>query len=146
MKGEIIMAIEFKNLNLEVLDITTNATPDIYINVNGITFTKRVLDDLGYPQFVQYAVDKDNKVFAIRACKGNESRAVPFSKPRNEQKNTLSTSNKNITDIVRALMGDEWKDDCRYRVQGYYIANEKTIIFELAEGTECNYRPNKDGE
>ena len=43
-------------------------------------------------------------------------------------------------------MGDEWKNDCRYRVQGYYIANEKTIIFELAEGTECNYRPNKDGE
>lgn len=36
------MAINFSNINLEVIDTTTNATPDIYINQNGITFSKRV--------------------------------------------------------------------------------------------------------
>ena len=31
------MAIKFSNINLEVLDLTTNATPDIFVNQNGIT-------------------------------------------------------------------------------------------------------------
>lgn len=51
------MAINFSNINLEVLDLTTNVTPDIYINQNGITFSKRVLEDLNYPQNVQYCTD-----------------------------------------------------------------------------------------
>ena len=51
------MAIDFSKINLEVIDINTNADPDIYINQNGITFSKRVLEDLNYPQNVQYAID-----------------------------------------------------------------------------------------
>ena len=84
------MAINFSNINLEVLDLTTNATPDIYINQNGITFSKRVLEDLNYPQNVQYCTDPSHKVFAIRVCKSNEAKSVPFSKPRSEQSSTLS--------------------------------------------------------
>lgn len=57
------MAINFSNINLEVLDLTTNVTPDIYINQNGITFSKRVLEDLNYPQNVQYCTDPLNSRF-----------------------------------------------------------------------------------
>ena len=36
------MAIDFSSITLEFVDISTNATPDIYINQNSITFSKRV--------------------------------------------------------------------------------------------------------
>ena len=58
------MAIDFSKINLEVIDINTNADPDIYINQNGITFSKRVLEDLNYPQNVQYGFDPAQHVFA----------------------------------------------------------------------------------
>ena len=70
-KGMKTMAIDFSKINLEVIDITTNATPDIYINQNGITFSKRVLEDMNYPQFVTYNIDAAMHVFALRACKSN---------------------------------------------------------------------------
>lgn len=96
------MAINFSNINLEVIDTTTNATPDIYINQNGITFSKRVLEDLGYPQNVQYCMDAAQRVFAIRPCKSNEAKATAFSKAKGEQTTTLSCGNKNIHDTVPA--------------------------------------------
>ena len=93
------MAINFSAISLEVIDITTNATPDIFINQNCITFSKRVLEDLGYPQNVQYCADAANKVFAIRFCKASEVKATPFSKPKAEQTSTLSCSSKNLRDV-----------------------------------------------
>ena len=45
---------DFKAITFEVIDINVNATPDIFINRNGITFSKRVVEDLGYPANVQY--------------------------------------------------------------------------------------------
>ena len=62
----------FSDFNLEVIDINTNAMPDIYINKNGVTFTKRVLEDLNYAQNVQYCIDTEHNIFAIRPCKGNQ--------------------------------------------------------------------------
>lgn len=43
------MKFDFNALNFEILDANTNAYPDIFINQNGVTFTKKVLDDLNYP-------------------------------------------------------------------------------------------------
>ena len=77
------MAFDFSNLNLEVLDTNLNISPDIFINTTGITFSKRAVEVLGYPAHVQYATDTKNKVFAVRACRHDAPKAVPFSKPRN---------------------------------------------------------------
>ena len=71
------MAIDFSSITLEFVDISTNATPDIYINQNSITFSKRVLEELNYPQNVQFGIDAAQHIFAIKPCKGNESRATP---------------------------------------------------------------------
>ncbi len=144
MKGDITMAIDFKNINLEVLDITTNASPDMFVNLTGISFTKRILDEMNYPANVQYAIDAGNKVFAIRACKVNDAKAVPFSKPKSEQKTTLSSNNKNLVETIRALMKDEWKPDARYKVTGFYISENKTMIFDLSEGVEEEFRPKEE--
>lgn len=133
------MAINFYNLTLEVIDINTNATPDIYINQNGITFSKRVLEDLGYPQNVQYSFDATQRVFAIRPCKGNEAKATPFSKPKAEQSTTLSTSNKNIHDVVSALIPD-YDPKKRYKVKGYFDAENRVMYYDMSEAEESAFR------
>ena len=41
------MKFDFSALNFEIIDSNINAHPDMYINQNGVTFTKKVLEDLG---------------------------------------------------------------------------------------------------
>lgn len=131
---------DFKNITFEIIDINVNATPDIYINKNGITFSRRVLEDLNYPQNVQYSISAPDRVFAIRACKSNESKPAPFSKPRGEQVNTLNTTNKNIVDAVRALLPKGGKTDKRYRVTGHFDSEGRIMYFDMDEAKEDNYR------
>lgn len=139
------MAINFKSITLEVIDINTNATPDIYVNQNCITFSKRVLEDLNYPQNVQYCLDATNKVFAIRGCKGSEAKAALFSKPKNEQTGTLSVNSKNLRDVVSTMITD-YNAKRRYRVIGEYDAENKVMYFDMATAEEANYRSNAEKE
>lgn len=133
------MAINIANIKLEVLDITTNATPDIYVNQNGVTFSKRVLEDLNYPQHVQYCIDSEQKVFAIRPCKSNEAKATPFSKAKNDQTNTLAISNKNLLDILRSLIKD-YDIKKRYRIIGQYDPENKVMYYDMATAEISAYR------
>jgi len=137
------MAIKFSNINLEVIDINTNATPDIFINQTAITFSKRVLEDLNYPQNVQYCVDNVNKVFAIRACKGNEAKAAPFSKPKAEQTKTLSINNKNLRDIIVAMIPD-CDGKKRYKITGEYDPENRVMYYDMTTAEECTYRSNEE--
>lgn len=139
MKGNTIMK-DFKNINFDIIDLTVNATPDIYINKNTITFTKKVLEDLGYPANVQYCVSTEEKVFAIRACKSSEAKSTPFSKSRSEQTTTLSTSNKNFIESVKALMKNSCNSKMRYKVIGYFDAESRTVFFDMDEAVEDEFR------
>ncbi|MBP8641184.1 MAG: hypothetical protein KBI01_09875 [Oscillospiraceae bacterium] len=134
---------DFKNINFEIIDLNVNATPDIYINKNNITFTKKVLEDLGYPANVQYCVSAETKVFAVRVCKSNEAKSTPFSKPKGEQITTLSTSNKNFIESVRVLMNDAGKPKLRYKVTGYFDTESRTIFFDMEEAVEDPFRSKK---
>ena len=137
------MAIKFSNINLEVLDLTTNATPDIFINQNGITFSKRVLEDWNYPQNVQYCNDPANSVFAIRVCKSNEAKAAAFSKPRTEQTNTLSCNNKNLHDVVAALITD-YQPKKRYKVVGEFDAENRVMYYDMSAAEVSEFRAVKE--
>lgn len=134
---------DFKNINFDIIDLTVNATPDIYINKTSITFTKKVLEDLGYPANVQYCVSAEEKVFAIRACKSNEAKSTPFSKPKAEQTTTLSTSSKNFIESVRALMKGSCNPSMRYKITGYFDAESRTIFFDMDEAVEDEFRAPK---
>ena len=46
------MNFDFSALNFETIDSNINAYPDMFLNQNGVTFTKKVLEDLGYPAFI----------------------------------------------------------------------------------------------
>lgn len=136
------MAINFSAINLEVLDINTNASPDIFINANGITFSKRVLEDMNYPQTVQYCSDPTQHIFAIRSCKSNESRATAFSKAKQEQTTTLSCNNKNLKDIVTAMLPD-YKPDVRYKVTGEYDTENRVMYFDMTTAVPSEFKVRK---
>ena len=134
------MKFDFSALNFETLDANVNAYPDIFINQNGVTFTKKVVEDLGYPAYVLCQLDAKNRVFAIRMCKSNEARGFKFSKPKGEQKTTVSITNKNLVEPIRSAMGKEWERDKRYRVRGFWVADAKTMCFDLSEGVQEDFR------
>ena len=133
------MANKFSNIKLEVIDINTNVTPDIFINQSGITFSKRVLEDMCYPQHVQYCMDSTNKVFAIRFCKGNENKATPFSKPKTEQTTTLTCNNKNLRDVMVAMIPN-YDSKNRYKITGEYDSENRVMYYDMTTAEEANYR------
>ena len=135
------MAINFESITLEVIDINTNTSPDIFINQNGISFSKRVLEDLNYPQNVQYCMDVANKVFAIRVCKGNDAKASPFSKPKAEQNSTLACASKNLRETVITLISN-YNPKMRYKVTGEYDSENRVMYFDMASAEESIYRSN----
>ncbi len=134
---------DFKNITFEIIDINVNSAPDIFINKNGITFSKRVLEDLNYPANVQYSISTIDKVFAVRACKSNESKIVPFSKSKVEQTGGIYTSNKNLVDSVKALMPEGCSREQRYKVTGHFDADNRIMYFDMEEAVEDNFRQEK---
>lgn len=132
------MSIDFSNIKLEVLDISVNAAPEIYINQHGITFSKRVLEDMGYPQNVAYCTD-GNRIFAIRAAKSNEAKSTPFSKSRSEQSSTLSCNNKNLHDSIAIFIPD-YDPHKRYKVIGEYDAENRTMYYDMTTAEVSLFR------
>ena len=133
------MAFDFSAITLEVIDINTNADPDLYVNVNGLTFSKRILEDMNYPQNVQYCSDPAHSVFAIRACKSNEARATSFCKPRAEQTSTFSSGNKNLKEVVCKMIPN-YDRKKRYKVTGHYDPDSKTMFFVMTEAEVSEFR------
>ena len=82
------------------------------------------------------------KVFAIRMCKSNEPKGFKFSKPRGEQKGVVTISSKNLLEPLHAAAGEDWVPGKRYRVRGFWVADAKTMCFDLNEGVQEDFRPN----
>ena len=86
-------------------------------------------------------VDAKAKVFAIRFCKINESKGFKFSEPRSEQKGVVTIFNKNLLNPLRAVTGEDWIPGKRYKVRGFWVADAKTMCFDLNEGVQENFCP-----
>lgn len=140
------MRFDFSSLNFETLDANVNAYPDMFVNVNGITFSRKVVEELNYPAYVLCQIDPKNKVFAIRMCKSNKPKGFKFSKPRGEQKGSVSITNKNLTEPIRRCMAGEWNPNKRYKVTGFWVADAKTMCFDLSEGVQEDFRVNNSSE
>lgn len=80
------MKFDFNALNFEILDANTNAYPDIFINQNGVTFTKKVLDDLNYPAFVLCQLDVKNKVLRSVCARATSRGGISSPSPRESRK------------------------------------------------------------
>lgn len=136
--------IDFASLQLEPIDMNTysNTRPDLYINRTGITFSRGVLECLNYPAYVQYLLDPQNKVFALRACKGTETKAKAFSKPRGEQSNTISTNVKALQGALTRLIPN-YSEAKRYMIEGQFVSNDKTVYFVLPDAVEKTFFKDK---
>lgn len=140
--------LNFKNLddlNFKVIDITNQGTPDLTIHLNKITFSKKLIDDMGYPPFVCAMLDEENKYFALKSCKsqGDGSKTFPFSKSRTEQTSALSISAKAILQLLRTTMHSEWDSNHRYCMTGTYFSEQKTMVFDLNDAQELPLRKNQ---
>ena len=85
-------------------------------------------------------LDEKAKVFAIRMCKSNEPKGFKFSKPKGEQKGVVTISNRNLLDPLRSITGVEWIAGKRYKVRGFWVADAKTMCFDLNEGVQEDFR------
>lgn len=128
--------LTFKDFEFEVIDISVQGTADLYVNQTGLTFSKKLLEDMGYPAYVRPMIDAKNKAFAVQTCKQGDDKAMKFSKPRNEQSSGYSTNSNALSRTVRTVMGDIWKDAMRYKITGIYDAAAKAMIFDLSGAEE----------
>ena len=135
------MSINFSNITLELVDLNVNVSPDLFINQKVVSFSKRILEDLGYPQFVQYCIDAPNKIFAIRACKGNELKASPFSKPKGEQQRNFASTNKNLRAVILSLIPN-CDSKQRYKITGEYDSENRVMYFDMNTAEICTYFKN----
>lgn len=69
------------------------------------------------------------------------AKGFKFSKPRGEQKSVVTISNKNLLDPLRAVTGEDWIPGKRYKVRGFWVADAKTMCFDLNEGVQEDFRP-----
>lgn len=125
---------DFKKYNFSVIDVTMSASPEMTINLNGVTFNGKTLEVLDNPEFVRPLLDYGNKAFAIQVAKATDEKAMKFSKTENS--GGFSSTCNTIRYTIRRLMGDEWKDNMRYHIKGIYFPEAKAVVFELNSATE----------
>ena len=121
---------DFKDFNFAVIDVTMGAVPTMTINLNGISFNGKALDVLGNPEYVKPLLDAENKAFAIQVCKEKDGHAMKFTK--NSCGAGFSSTCNTIRAALRRLMGDEWREDKRYEMEGVYFPDAKAVVFDLS--------------
>jgi hypothetical protein len=128
----------FNEFNFEVIDVAVQGTPDMLVNINGLTFSKKLVEDMNYPAFVRSLIDAENKALAIQVCKQTDDKAIKFSKPRGEQSGSINIVSNVLLRTTRTMLRDEWKDDNRYRITGIYFPDVKAMVFDLVSAKEMS--------
>lgn len=129
------MSYNLKDLSFEVIDLGVQGKAELYINATGLTFSKRVAEDMGYPSYIKIMLDKKEKMFAIQACRQDNDKAYKFSKPKTEQKNSISLNSFTLRHIVRGTM-PEWDKTMRYKIDAIYFPDEKIMLFDFKTAIE----------
>lgn len=127
---------DFKDFNFSVIDVTMGAAPTMTINLNGISFNGKMLDVLGNPDYVKPLLDAENKAFAIQVCKEKDGAAMKFTKASTGA--GFSSTCNTIRAALRRLMGDTWREDKRYEMEGVFFQDAKAVVFDLAKAKEMD--------
>lgn len=130
---------DFGAFNFNIIDITARGTVDILVNSKGITISKGVIDELGYPAYVRMLVDNESKVFAIKVCKQSDENAYKFSKPKSEQIKPIHCHTGAVRQVLRNMMADSWKDEDSYRIKGTYYKDAKAMVFNLKTASQYKW-------
>ncbi|EMF0171273.1 hypothetical protein ACQZP6_001428 [Enterococcus hirae] len=135
--------LNFDDYNFEVINVETTGNYLLTLNKNSITFDKSVAEALGYSSHIRPLLDRENKIFAIQACKANSLKSIPFSKSESQQKGSIKMQYGALRNILRSLMKDKWKEEMRYQLEGELIPDKKAMIFELEKFNELPLKSRK---
>ncbi|WP_373485237.1 hypothetical protein [Acetobacterium malicum] len=125
---------DFSKFNFEVIDVNVTGAPEMVINLNGITFSAKLLEILGNPDYVRPLVDAPNKAFAIQVCKETDAKSMRLRK--NNPSGAYSSSCSAVRHTLRQLMKSTWKDTMRYRISGDPFPKYKAVVFDLSKADE----------
>ncbi|MFV8032015.1 hypothetical protein ACL1XO_05390, partial [Enterococcus faecium] len=109
--------LNFDDYNFEVINVETTGNYLLTLNKNSITFDKSIAEALGYSSHIRPLLDRENKIFAIQACKANSLKSIPFSKSESQQKGSIKMQYGALRNILRSLMKDKWKEEMRYQLE-----------------------------
>ncbi|MBC3887868.1 hypothetical protein GH810_06050 [Acetobacterium paludosum] len=129
-----MMFNDFSKFNFEVIDVTITGAPEMVINMNGITFSAKLLEILGNPDYVRPLVDAPKKAFAIQVCKETDGKSMRLRK--NNHSGSYSSSCSAVRHTLRHLMKGIWKDTMRYRISGTSFPEDKAVVFDLSKADE----------
>lgn len=128
--------LAFEEYNFEVINVENTGNNLLTVNKNSLTFDKSVADLLGFPTHIKPLLDRENKVFAIQACKATTAKSLPFSKSESLQKGSIKIQSAALRNTLRIFMDDTWKTKMRYQIKGRFIPEHKAFVFELDDFKE----------
>ena len=124
------------NFNFKIVDIIITGAPTLCINRHCITFSRKVLSDMEYPEYVQPLIDMENKAFAIKLCNSTDERAMGFFSRHHKPQGGIVLSSEPLRKLLKTLMSENWKPDKRYKIFGTYIPDVKAMVFDLKTAKE----------
>ena len=111
---------------------------EMYVGKDQITFTKKVVDRLGKPDYMLYLYDEETNSFAVQACKEGEVSPFRFCYGRTEKRSSVVIMSTHLLRQVRDLMGEEWKNK-RYVIRGKYDKEQNFAIFDLTKARDLHH-------
>ena len=98
---------------------------------NHMKFNNQTAAELNFAPYVQILINPKDKQFAIRACKADDPNAVPFSRPKEAQKNPIKISSVAVMDMIRKMAGLSADENQTWNVPGIYFAEEQAIVYDM---------------
>lgn len=104
---------------------------DSVVNITGniLKFNNVTAEELNYPSHIQLLINPKDKQFAIRSCKEDAPNAIPFSKPKAQQKLPIKFTQAVMVDMIRKMA--EWDADEKWNIPGAYFADEGAIVYDV---------------
>lgn len=129
-------AIKFEDFNFEIIDIDLPGRPYMLIGKNTLSFSKVVAERMNYPAQILAYFDHSTQTFAIKGCKVGAHSSIRFSKSKTEQKGRISLNSSAISGLIKINMKEQWKENGRYEIEGIYISENNSMIFNLNDAKE----------
>lgn len=113
----------------------SEGVPYISVTPNGITFNKSVTMKLGYPEYVQFLINAEQKVVALRPCSQEEENATVYFRPKQNGILSVRWNARDLINTLEFITGWNLKEST-YRIDGQYLPELGVMIFELAKAVE----------
>ena len=106
--------------------------PYVSVTNNGLTFNKSVIMKMGYPGFVKFLINDEEKQIALQKCDEKDEKAVRFFK---EKANGVLSVRWNSRDLIQTIARIcDWDlKKSTFRVGGVLDPENSLMLFDLTE-------------